>query len=262
MDDVRVGLALRALRRRRGWRQRDVAARAGIAQTTVSLIERGHWASLSVATVRGVLATVDARLTCTLGWRGGDVDRLIDERHAEVVAVMAAELERFGWTVVPEATFNHFGDRGSIDLLAWESSASTVLVTEVKTEITSAEEMLRRLDVKRRLASQLAEERFGARPDRVAELLVVVGSTANRSRTERLEPLLARRFPMRGMRLRAWLRDPAVRQATKGAPGGIRFVRLSSGRARTGGSRRVRARITAIPATEPLRRTDPGPHHP
>jgi hypothetical protein len=61
-----------------------------------------------------------------------------------------------GWTTAVEVTFNHYGDRGSIDVLAVHPVARIALVVEVKTEITSAEETLRRLDVKVRLGAGLA----------------------------------------------------------------------------------------------------------
>jgi transcriptional regulator with XRE-family HTH domain len=42
VDDRKVGLIIRALRRRRGWRQVDLSSRAGVPQSVVSEIERGH----------------------------------------------------------------------------------------------------------------------------------------------------------------------------------------------------------------------------
>jgi hypothetical protein len=54
-----------------------------------------------------------------------------------------------------------FGERGSIDLLAWHESSRTLLVIELKTELTSVEETLRRHDSKVRLAPGIARERFG-----------------------------------------------------------------------------------------------------
>ena len=37
-----------------------------------------------------------------------------------------------GWEVVPEATFNEFGERGSIDILAFHPKHGALLVVEVK----------------------------------------------------------------------------------------------------------------------------------
>jgi ornithine carbamoyltransferase len=59
-------------------------------------------------------------------------------------------------------------------------------VIEVKTEIASVEELLRRHDAKVRLAPRIAEARFGARPMVTARLLVVADSSTNRRRLERM----------------------------------------------------------------------------
>jgi transcriptional regulator with XRE-family HTH domain len=74
MDDRRAGAALRALRRRRGLRQVDVAGDAGVDRTTVSRIGRGHLDTPTVRRLRLVHAAVDARFI-RLSWRGGDLDR-------------------------------------------------------------------------------------------------------------------------------------------------------------------------------------------
>ncbi|HUP83002.1 MAG TPA: XRE family transcriptional regulator, partial [Candidatus Limnocylindria bacterium] len=60
MDDQRVGRIVRASRRRRRWRQVDLAAVAGCSQNLVSLIERGHSDRVAMRTMRRVLASLDA----------------------------------------------------------------------------------------------------------------------------------------------------------------------------------------------------------
>jgi hypothetical protein len=125
--------------------------------------------------------------------------------------------------VLTEVSFAHFGERGSVDVLAWHPSRRILLVVEVKTEIASAEETLRRHDVKVRLGPMLARERFAARPAHVARLLVVADRSSNRRRVARLAPVMDSAYPLRGDGLRAWLRDPA------GAGAGLLFVGESAG---------------------------------
>lgn len=173
MDDRRIGRALRALRRRRGLRQSDVAYAAGVGQSTVSRAELGHLDALSLRALRRIFGAVEASFEGDVRWRGGGLDRLLDERHAAVVGTVAQQLRAWSWRVVPEATFNHFGDRGSIDILAGHEAQRFVAVIEAKTEITSEEEMLRRLDTKARLAPVIATERFGWRPATVASFIVL-----------------------------------------------------------------------------------------
>ena len=96
-------------------------------------------------------------------WRGADIDRVLDERHAQLVAVVAERLTLFTWEVSVEVTFSEYGERGSIDVLAVRAPATT-LVVEVKTEIASVEEMLRRLDMKARLAPKIVFDRHGWAP--------------------------------------------------------------------------------------------------
>jgi transcriptional regulator with XRE-family HTH domain len=62
MDDQRIGRIVRALRRRLGWRQIDLAIRAACSQATISLVERGHLAGVSLPVLRRILTALDASL--------------------------------------------------------------------------------------------------------------------------------------------------------------------------------------------------------
>jgi len=168
--------------------------------------------------VEKLLSAVDARVYINVVWRGGELDRLLDEGHAAIGGTLAEQLFADGWQVLPEVTYSVFGERGSIDLLAWHAATRTLLVIEIKTEITSAEEMLRRHDVKVRLAPRIGKERFGEQPATVARLLVVAESTGNRNRVARLGALLAAIYPLRGTAVRDWLAAPV------GTMGGILFL--------------------------------------
>ena len=222
MDDVRVGRILRQLRIRKRWRQRDVAASAGVSQSAISLIERGHLASMSIRAVRRVFAAVDARFEGTVTWRGGLVDRLLDERHAQLVGAFTTELVGLGWEVHVEVTFSEFGERGSIDILALHRAGLVALVIEIKAELITIDDTIRRLDIKARLAQKLVFERFGWRPNRVARLLVIEeGATARRRVAIHAATLMAA-FPDRGPLVRAWLRRPV------GGLSGLRFFSSSN----------------------------------
>lgn len=222
MDDMRVGRMLRAMRHRRGLRQSDVAAAARISQSLVSLVERGHLRPVSIGRIQAMFAALDAQLDLGVRWRGGDVDRLLDERHARLVGAVANLLRRCGADVAIEVSFNHFGDRGSIDVLASWRSPEIVLVVEVKTLLLSAEETIRRLDVKTRLAVEIARERFGWPPRVVARLLVLGEANANRRRLARHASLLDVTFPLRGREARQWLRTPS------GPMSGLIFLPISN----------------------------------
>ncbi len=241
MNDIVLGQALRALRIRLLLRQEDVAGNAGVSQQLISKIERGRLASVSTAVLRRIFAAVEADVVTVVKWRAGELDRLLDEGHAELVGRIVVLLRRRGWAVLTEVTFSEFGERGSIDVLAWHPATRTLLVIEVKTEIASAEEMLRRHDVKVRLGRKIGRDRFGVAPARVARLLVVADEMRNRRRVERLSPMLSTAYPDRGRAVRQWLAAPA------GDLLGLIFTAPASGGGSARRPRRVR-RAAADPA--------------
>ena len=237
MDRRRVGRSLHVLRRARSLRQADVAAAAGVSQPTVSAIERGRFGAMPLRTLERVFDAVEADIDLVVRHRGGEIDRLLDEGHARLVVQVARVLRAAGWQAVPEVTFNHYGDRGSIDLLAHHAAARVVLVVEVKTVVHSAEETLRRLDVKARIAPAIARERFGETSHPVVRLLAIRGSTANRERIRRMDDLFSPAFPLRGRRLVSWLHAPGP-GSLDGEAGALMFVRDIGRADRTAGRRR------------------------
>ena len=242
MSDQRVGQGIRALRRRRGWRQLDLGAIAGVSQSLVSLIERGHVGRVSVRTLRVVAAAVDAEFVAELRWRGGALDRLLDERHAALAGAVVRELRRLGWRVEVEVSFSHFGERGSIDILAFHAATGSLLVIEIKTQLTSLEETLRRVDVKARLAPEIARERFGVAPRSVSRLIVLPRSATTYRQIDRHAAVLDTVLPVRGAAIRTWLRAPVGRLA------GLWVVSFTNARGGMGGARtpdRVRKPVRA-----------------
>jgi transcriptional regulator with XRE-family HTH domain len=237
VDDRRVGLVIRALRRRRRLRQVDLAASAGVSQSTVSRAELGHLDTVSLRQLRRLLAALDARLELEVRWRGGEIDRLADEGHARLAMEVAAEFRRRGWQVATEVTFTRFGERGSIDLLATRADVLAAAMVELKTEITSAEETQRRFDVKQRVLVSVVEEMFGWRPRMAAAILVVTDTSRNRRRIRILGSLLGIDEALGSRAVRRWVRAPS------GSPSGVWFVRLTrpwGDKCRQSGSHRVR----------------------
>jgi transcriptional regulator with XRE-family HTH domain len=263
MDDRTVGLVLRALRRRRGWRQRDLAARAGCSQALVSVVEAGHVSGLTIDRLRRLLAALDARIELVPRWRGADLEHLIDEAHAGVVAEVARRLERAGWRPVVEVTYSEFGERGSIDVVGLMPARRAALVVEVKTEIGSAEAVTRKVDEKARLAPRIVEARFGWRPEVIGRVLAMPES----SRLRRLltsTPILGRSFPDDAAALRRWLLQPAgvvaaswflseisVRNARRVDPGPRRSAGASPGPSANVGPARATARDPSTSAESP-----------
>jgi hypothetical protein len=163
----------------------------------------------NVAKLRRHAAALDADVVMTIRWRGGEIDRLLDEGHAAIAGWVVDLLTALGWEVEPEVSFAVRGERGSIDILAWHAPSRTLLVVEVKTEITSLEETLRRHDVKQRLAAPIAGERFGwHEPAAVCRLLVLPGLTTPRRHVARHAAVLDVAYRLRGDAARSWLKSP------------------------------------------------------
>lgn len=123
------------VRQRRGWRQDDLAAAAGVSRSLVALAEAGSIERLTVRSLRRIGAPLEVRLPVTPLWNGGEADRLRDRDHARLVDGVVKVLRRDGWEVIVEYTFSHFGERGSIDIVGWQADARTLLVIEAKTRI-------------------------------------------------------------------------------------------------------------------------------
>ena len=240
MDDQRVGRVVRALRHRLNWRQSDLATRARVTQDDVSRVERGHASHMTLDKLRRLGGALDAELVLTVRWRGGEIDRLLDEGHAAIVGWVMALLEDLGWETQPEVTYAVYGERGSIDVLAWHASSRTLLIVEIKSELTSVEETLRRHDSKQRLAADVASERFAWRdPSAVGRLLVMPDSTTSRRRVERHAAVLDHAYRLRGSAARSWLKRPT------GTASALLFAPVTRGvRSRRGtfNRRRIRSR--------------------
>jgi transcriptional regulator with XRE-family HTH domain len=237
MDDVKLGRRFRVLRHRLGWRQSDVGVKASISQDTVSRVETGKISDVSISALRRHAAALGAELRIEINFRGGELDRLVDAGHAALVGAVVQRLQELGWEVRPEVSFSVYGERGSIDVVGWHEASRTLLVIEVKTELTSIEETLRRHDAKVRLAADVVRKRFGWHPLRVARLLVLPDTTTARSQVKRHDAVLRTALPVRGQELREWMRSPA------GVVEAIAFVPPTQGsraQAKAAGRQRVR----------------------
>ena len=106
MDDARVGRLVRGVRIRKGLRQDDVAAEAGVSQDAVSRLERGQLGGMTVDRIRAIGAAVGVLIDLQPRWHGGEVDRLLGARHSALHEAVAAWLATLAdWTLAPETTF-------------------------------------------------------------------------------------------------------------------------------------------------------------
>ena len=214
----------------------------------MSLVECGHGDRLAFRTLLRILEALDADAFLNVRWRGGELDRVLDEGHATLASILAERLIGLGWDVRAEVTYAIGHDRGSIDLLALHPARRAIAVIEVKTDIASAEATLRRHDEKGRLGAHLALERFGWVAAHVSLLLVAPATSTTRRRIGRFDALFRSAYPVRGARLLGWLRDPV------GSIGGLLLIDLSitkhlGSRRELAGRRRVRKASPPAPSS-------------
>jgi len=242
-----IGRGLRALRHRGGLRQQDVADRADLSRAVVSDLEHGRIERHSVAALVSAAHALGATLRIDLGLPGGDLHRLLDADHAWLQAEWAGLLERYGWIAEAERTFNHYGERGSVDLLAWHSPSRVLLVVEIKTVIVDVQDLLASIDRKVRIGEILARQHGWTVSSVVPALIVAEGSTSRR----RLQAhaALFRRFGLRGRSAVAWLRVPAPGAAPTGILCMTKLSRAHPGDRRRAGRQRIRLR-TRVPRSE------------
>lgn len=237
--EQRVGAAIRAVRRRRGLRQADVAREAGTSPSTVCRIEHGHLASYSFRTTDRVAATLGIRLDIVPRWRGGELDRLLNSGHSAMHEVVARRLGAMpGWRFAPEVSFSFYGERGVIDVLAWHEARRMLLVVELKTAIVDVQDLLASMDRRRRLAARIGRERGWATDGATVSAWVVIADTrTNRARLAAHSAVLRAAFPADGRTIPGWLADPLFPLA---ALSFLQIVHRRNGKSGPGGPERVR----------------------
>ena len=135
-------------------------------------------------------------------WRGGELDRLLNARHSALHEDVATMFDRTpGWLMAPEVSFNVYGERGVIDVLAFHPATGSLLVVELKTEIVDVQELVGTMSRKVRLARRIALER-GWHAGSVSGWIVVASSTTNRRRIVAHRTMLRAAFGSDGRTMR------------------------------------------------------------
>jgi transcriptional regulator with XRE-family HTH domain len=207
MEPVCFGNDVRLLRRRRGWSQQRLADEAHVPRWVVSAAERGEADRLGFDRLAQIVRALGAYLSVRILFEGEALDRLRDQRHAAVVERMVARLLDVGWELATEVSFSVYGERGSIDILAWHPTTGALLVIEVKSVVPDVGGMLMTLDRKVRLAPDLARAR-GWEPTSVSRLLVLPEHRTSRRRIEEHAGTFRSAFPQRNREVGRWLSTP------------------------------------------------------
>ena len=202
----------------------------------VGRIERGERRGLTLDAVDSVAVVLGAEADLRVLWRGEGLDRLLDGAHARLVDFVVRGLRDLGWDVAVEVSFSRFGERGSIDVLAFHPGHRALLVVEVKSVTPDMQAMLGGIDRKCRLAPSLALDR-GWDAEAVGRVLVLWDTRTNRRRLAEHAPTVEAALPGGTRAVMRWLRDPG------GTPvSGVWFVPDARGLDGTG-VRRQRVRL-------------------
>lgn len=236
MDVIRLGLGYRALRQRRRLTQAQLGSKASVSGSVICRIERGHADRVAVHTLVRVAAALEARIDVRLLWQGEGLDRLLDARHARLVDLVLEVLTSSAWEVATEVSFNIYGERGSIDILAYHPATGSLLVIEIKSVVPDMQSMLAALDRKGRLARDIASKR-GWHVTSVSTVLVLPNDRTARRRVEDHASTFRTALPARTLEVRGWLARPA------GTIHGVMFV---SDLRQVGARQRVRPSSAAI----------------
>jgi transcriptional regulator with XRE-family HTH domain len=200
--------AVRALRLRQGLTQAALAERTGVSRELVSRLERSDFEGMTFRALSLIAEGLGGHLDVQLLWRGARLDRLLDAAHAAIQEAVARQLIAWGWIVHAEVSFNHYGDRGRVDLLAYAPGVRMLMVVEVKSVIGDVQDTIGRLHVKSRLGSVIAREVGIGSVTAVVPTLVIGDSRAARRIVARHESLL-NSFAGRGRQARSWVRRPS-----------------------------------------------------
>lgn len=188
--------------------QADLARRADVSRDSISALERGFGGELRLRTMRRICTALEVRIELEPRWRGGDLDRHLNARHAAMADDLVASFRRRAeWVIRPEVSFSIWGERGVIDLLAWHPAGQALLLIELKTEIVDIGDLLATADRRRRLAPRIASD-LGWRPEAVGYWVAVAESTTNARRIRDHHALLRTALPADWRAMGAWLRHP------------------------------------------------------
>jgi transcriptional regulator with XRE-family HTH domain len=215
VDSVAFGRGFKALRVKKRLRQEDLASESGVSRSVVARIEQGHADRVTIDVLERVARPLGARVVCRLTWNGEGLDRLLDAAHAAIVDQVVGLLRGAGWVVAAEVSFNHFGERGSIDVLAFHAETRILLVVEVKSVVPDVQSTLVTLDRKQRLAAGIGRER-GWNAASVATLLVIRDDRTARRRIAAHAETFGNAFPDRVAKIRSWIGAPDPKRTLHG----------------------------------------------
>ncbi|NJD29389.1 MAG: helix-turn-helix domain-containing protein [Chloroflexi bacterium] len=210
MNATQFGVVVRMSRIRRGWRQEDLAEAAGVTRTDVSRVERGRFDNLPFWKIKAVAAPLEIRVELLAKSRGADLDRMVGSRHSAMAELVLRWLAGLMWAARPEVSFSVYGERGVVDIVAWNAERRALLIIELKTEIVDVGQLAGTLDRKVRLAYKIAASLdLGWKPEVVGVCLLVSDTMTNRRAIAKHAATFGALLLDDGRAVLRWLKDPS-----------------------------------------------------
>jgi hypothetical protein len=194
---------------------------------------------MTLRTIRRVGDAAGVRLELAPRMSAAEVTNLLDAGHARLVEIALRLFRENAWDAVVEYTFNHFGDRGSVDILGWHAATATLVIVEVKTRLLDVQELLGTLDRKCRVVPMLVARERAWRASAVGRLLIVEDRVAARRVVKSHANTFDAAIPARTRLVRAWIAAP------DGPLAGIAFLSPTTG----GRDNRVSAGVQRVRAS-------------
>jgi transcriptional regulator with XRE-family HTH domain len=189
----REGQKVRKARKRRRWTQRQLGARVGLAQPTISDIERGHGGSLSLEAWQQVALVLQLHLELTLG--RDPLEEPADAGHLGIQELVLRLGRQIGVNRTFELANRPANPQLSTDVGLTDDVNRRLIQVECVNVFGNVNASIRSSDRKRAEAEELAVAIGHGKPYAVHQVWVVRATRRNRELLSRYPELFATRFP-------------------------------------------------------------------
>ena len=149
------------------------------------------------------------------------MDRLIDEGHAILVGAITSTLRRLEWEVEVEVSFSSYGDRGSIDVLAWHRLSRTLWSLRSRLSSVLSKACCVHSTSRSGWRARSRRNVSDGAPSRLAGCLLLPEDRTARRAVARHRQVFDSALPARTREVRKWLATP------EGALAGLMFLTSS-----------------------------------